>query len=72
MSIKRMPTRARDKATQAQRNELARVQFAQVVINDDRLAAIQPQAKFAPFFVLDYHARTGSSGSDLGPGRRRC
>lgn len=53
-----------EKATPAQRNELARVLFSEVVINDNRLAAVTPQADFAPFFILDYQVRAGSSGSD--------
>lgn len=53
-----------EQATPAQRNELARAVFVQVRVNDERLAAIEPQAVFAPIFVLDYQARAGNSGSD--------
>jgi DNA invertase Pin-like site-specific DNA recombinase len=44
-----------------QRNRLARLLFEEVVINDDRVAAVKPRPELAGFFLLDFQARAGLS-----------
>jgi hypothetical protein len=51
-------------ANDAQRNALARMLYVQVLIKDDRVAAVEPQPSFAPFFSWDCQVRRLSGGSD--------
>jgi hypothetical protein len=51
-------------ANDAQRNALARMLYVQVRIKDDRVAAVEPQPSFAPFFSWDCQVRRLSGGSD--------
>jgi hypothetical protein len=53
-------------ANDAQRNALARMLYVQVRIKDDRVAAVEPQPSFAPFFSWDCQVRRLSGGSDGG------
>jgi site-specific DNA recombinase len=48
--LKDLPA-AWDAATAVQRNELARLVFETIEIEDDRVVAVVPQPDFAPFFV---------------------
>jgi hypothetical protein len=47
-------------ATPELRNELARVLFEDVVIQNDRVESVTPRPEFQPFFVLDYVERLDS------------
>ncbi len=56
-----------ERATQEQRNRLARLVFEEVVINDDRVTAVKPRPELAGFFALDCHVRgllVNAGGSD--------
>jgi hypothetical protein len=44
-----------------QRNRLARLLFDEVVINDERVAAVKPRPELAGFFLLDFQKRAGLS-----------
>ncbi len=47
-------------ATPAQRNQMARVLFEEVVINDERVTAVKPRPELAGFFALDRQHRDGT------------
>ncbi len=64
----------RGRASQEQRNRLARLVFEEVVINDDRVAAVKPRPELAGFFALDCQVRgleVNAGGSDGGRLRER-
>jgi hypothetical protein len=57
-----------------QRNRLARLLFDEVVINDERVAAVKPRPELAGFFLLDFEKRAGLSHEyrTSGPDGRRA
>jgi len=68
--LENMPA-AWSKATQEQRNALARLMFEQIVVENRTVAAVEPRPEFRHFFTLDYQRRQQvlSRGSD---GERRA
>lgn len=55
------------RASHEQRNQLARLVFDEVIIKDDRVAAVKPRPELASFFVIDCQVRGGevnTGGSD--------
>jgi site-specific DNA recombinase len=55
--LQQVPAAWRD-ATPEQRNELARLLFEEVVVDDRRVVGAVPRTEYLPFFALDEAART--------------